>query len=234
MASSAPSAARSRPRPWTGSPPAASATPGSTPPRSAAPTRAALLTGRNHHSVGTGVIGEAGTGFPGYSGIIPASAATFAEVLREYGYANAWFGKNHNVPDWETSLVGPFDRWSDGLGFDYFYGFVGGDTDQYSPALVEGRKRIEPPGDQRGRLAVPPDDRPGRPRDPDLPRRQGRRTPAARLPLLRHRGHPRPAPGPRGVDREVQGQVRRGLGRVSARRPSPGRRSWASSRRTRS
>lgn len=109
------------------------------------PTRAALLCGRNHHSVGTGVIGEAGTGFPGYSGIIPASAATFAEVLREYGFENAWFGKNHNVPDWETSLVGPFDRWSEGLGFDYFYGFVGGDTDQYSPALVEGKKRLIPP-----------------------------------------------------------------------------------------
>ncbi|HNP62196.1 MAG TPA: arylsulfatase, partial [Nitrospirales bacterium] len=109
------------------------------------PTRAALLTGRNHHSVGTGVIGEAGTGFPGYTGIIPASAATFAEVLREYGYANAWFGKNHNVPDWETSLVGPFDRWAGGLGFDYFYGFVGGDTDQFHPALVENMKRIEPP-----------------------------------------------------------------------------------------
>jgi len=109
------------------------------------PTRAALLTGRNHHSVGTGVIGEAGTGFPGYSGIIPASAATFAEVLREYGYANAWFGKNHNVPDWETSIVGPFDRWADGLGFDYFYGFVGGDTDQFHPALVENKKRLEPP-----------------------------------------------------------------------------------------
>ncbi len=109
------------------------------------PTRAALLTGRNHHSVGSGVIGEAGTGFPGYSGIIPATAATFAEVLREYGYCNAWFGKNHNVPDWETSIVGPFDRWADGLGFDYFYGFVGGDTDQFHPALVENRKRLEPP-----------------------------------------------------------------------------------------
>ncbi len=95
--------------------------------------------------MGSGVIGEAGTGFPGYSGIIPASAATFAEVLREYGYANAWFGKNHNVPDWETSLVGPFDRWADGLGFDYFYGFVGGDTDQFHPALVENKKRLEPP-----------------------------------------------------------------------------------------
>ena len=109
------------------------------------PTRAALLTGRNHHSVGSGVIGEAGTGFPGYSGIIPPSAATFAEVIREYGYANAWFGKNHNVPDWETSIVGPFDRWAEGLGFDYFYGFVGGDTDQYHPALVENKKRMEPP-----------------------------------------------------------------------------------------
>ena len=108
------------------------------------PTRAALLTGRNHHSVASGVIGEAGTGFPGYSGVIPASAATFAEVLREYGYCNAWFGKNHNVPDWETSLVGPFDRWAAGLGFDYFYGFVGGDTDQFHPALVENKKRIEP------------------------------------------------------------------------------------------
>lgn len=109
------------------------------------PTRAALLTGRNHHSVGTGVIGEAGTGYPGYDGIIPASAGTFAEVLREYGYMNAWLGKNHNVPDWETSLVGPFDRWSEGLGFDYFYGFVGGDTDQFHPALTEGKKRLEPP-----------------------------------------------------------------------------------------
>jgi arylsulfatase len=100
------------------------------------PTRAALLTGRNHHSVGSGVIGEAGTGFPGYSGIIPKSTATFAEVLREYGYMNAWFGKNHTVPDWETSIVGPFDRWSSELVFYYFYGFVGGDTDQFHPALV--------------------------------------------------------------------------------------------------
>jgi arylsulfatase len=109
------------------------------------PTRAALLTGRNHHSVATGTIGESGTGFPGYSGVIPASAGTVAEILREYGYCNAWFGKNHNVPDWETSIVGPFDRWADGLGFDYFYGFVGGDTDQFHPALVENKKRIEPP-----------------------------------------------------------------------------------------
>ncbi len=178
------------------------------------PTRAALLTGRNHHSVGSGVIGEAGTGFPGYSGIIPASAATFAEVLREYGYANAWFGKNHNVPDWETSLVGPFDRWADGLGFDYFYGFVGGDTDQYSPALVEGKKAARGAEDQRRRLALPFDDRPRRPCDPHDPSREGRRPAAAVLRLLRHWCNARPAPGAPGMDRQVQGQVRHGLGQV--------------------
>lgn len=114
------------------------------------PTRAALLTGRNHNSVASGVIGEAGTGFPGYTGVIPASTATFAEVLREYGYANAWFGNNHNVPDWETSIVGPFDRWSAGLGFDYFYGFVDDDTDQFHPALVENKTRLEPPETNEG------------------------------------------------------------------------------------
>ncbi|MEM1368121.1 MAG: arylsulfatase [Cyanobacteria bacterium P01_H01_bin.15] len=109
------------------------------------PTRAALLTGRNHHSVGNGVITEAGTGFPGYSGVIPENAATFAEILQDYGYSTSWFGKNHNVPDWESSVAGPFDRWPRGLGFDYFYGFVGGDTDQFHPALVENTTRIEPP-----------------------------------------------------------------------------------------
>ncbi len=109
------------------------------------PTRAALLTGRNHHSVGNGVITEAGTGFPGYTGVIPDNAGTFAQILQAYGYATAWFGKNHNVPDWESSMAGPFDRWPQGLGFDYFYGFVGGDTDQFHPALVENTTRIEPP-----------------------------------------------------------------------------------------
>jgi arylsulfatase A-like enzyme len=109
------------------------------------PTRAALLTGRNHHSVGNGVITEAGTGFPGYTGVIPDNAATFAQILQAYGYGTAWFGKNHNVPDWESSMAGPFDRWPRGLGFDYFYGFVGGDTDQFHPALVENTTRIEPP-----------------------------------------------------------------------------------------
>ncbi len=109
------------------------------------PTRAALLTGRNHHSVGTGVVEELGTGFPGYTTILPKSAATVAEVLRQNGYNTAAFGKWHNTPDYETSAVGPFDRWPTWLGFEYFYGFLGGDTNQWSPALVENTKRIAPP-----------------------------------------------------------------------------------------
>ena len=109
------------------------------------PTRAALLTGRNHHSVGTGVVAELASGFPGYTTILPKSAATVAEVLRQNGYNTAAFGKWHNTPDYETSAVGPFDRWPTGLGFEYFYGFLGGDTNQWSPALVENTKRIAPP-----------------------------------------------------------------------------------------
>lgn len=107
------------------------------------PTRAALLTGRNHHSVSTGVVEELATGFPGYTAILPKSAATVAEVLRQNGYNTAAFGKWHNTPDNETSFVGPFDRWPTGEGFEYFYGFLGGDTNQWNPALYENTKRIE-------------------------------------------------------------------------------------------
>ena len=111
------------------------------------PTRAALLTGRNHHSVATGIIMELGTGFPGYNSLQPKSAGTFAEILKQNGYNTAWYGKNHNVPDWRTSQAGPFDLWPTGLGFEYFYGFIGGDTNQWSPAIVENIKPIEPPHD---------------------------------------------------------------------------------------
>ncbi len=106
------------------------------------PTRAALLTGRNHHSTGNGVITEAATGYDGYTGIIGNNIGTIAEVLQQYGYATAWFGKNHNTPDWETSQVGPFDRWPSGLGFDYFYGFMGGDADQWQPTLYENHQLV--------------------------------------------------------------------------------------------
>ena len=191
------------------------------------PTRAALLCGRNHHSVGSGVIGEAGTGFPGYDGVIPASAATFAEVLREYGYANAWFGKNHNVPDWETSLVGPFDRWADGLGFDYFYGFVGGDTDQYHPALVENKKRMEPP--ETNEDGSPYHfDRYRRQSHPHDAGHEGGRSAASVLCLLRHGSHACPPSGASGMDRQVQGQIEMPAGTSTASRRSLGKRKWAS------
>ena len=113
------------------------------------PTRAALLTGRNHHSAATGVIMELATGFPGYNSLQPKSAGTFAEILKQNGYSTAWYGKNHNVPDWQTSQAGPFDLWPTGLGFEYFYGFIGGDTSQWAPALFEGTKPIEPPHDAK-------------------------------------------------------------------------------------
>jgi len=106
------------------------------------PTRAALLTGRNHHSAATGVITEAATGYDGYTGLIPKSAGTMSEVLRQHGYATAWFGKNHNTPDWETSQNGPFEHWPSGYGFDYFYGFMGGDMDQYQPTLYENHNLV--------------------------------------------------------------------------------------------
>ncbi|NTX14718.1 arylsulfatase [Myxococcus sp. CA051A] len=107
------------------------------------PTRAALLTGRNHHSAASGVIGEIGTGYPGYTGIIPKSCGTIAETLQQNGYGTAWWGKNHNVPDNQTSAAGPFDNWPTQRGFDYFYGFIGGETDQFRPALYRGTEPVE-------------------------------------------------------------------------------------------
>ena len=113
------------------------------------PTRAALLSGRNHHSAATGIIMELATGFPGYNSLMPKSAGTFAEILKQNGYNTSWYGKNHNVPDWQGSQAGPFDLWPTGLGFEYFYGFIGGDPSQWNPALVENTKPVEPPHDDK-------------------------------------------------------------------------------------
>jgi arylsulfatase len=110
-----------------------------------APTRQALLTGRNHHSVGMGSITEMATSAPGQSSLRPLDAAPLAETLRLNGYSTAQFGKCHEVPTWETSPMGPFDRWPTGSGFEYFYGFVCAETNQYYPTLVEGTTPIEPP-----------------------------------------------------------------------------------------
>ena len=108
------------------------------------PTRAALITGRNHHSVGFGVISEQATGYPGYDSIINKNSATVGEILRENGYATSWFGKNHNTPTYLYSLAGPFDQWPSGMGFDYFYGFMGGETDQWTPFLFRDHTPVFP------------------------------------------------------------------------------------------
>lgn len=107
------------------------------------PSRSALITGRNHHSNSTGIIMELGTGYPGYNSVMSKANGSIAEILKQHGYNTAWFGKNHNVPDWQTSQAGPFDLWPTGLGFEYFYGFIGGDTDQWHSAIFEGTKPIE-------------------------------------------------------------------------------------------
>ena len=109
------------------------------------PTRAALLTGRNHHSVVTGVIIECGTGYPGYTGIIPRSTAHVAEILRDNGYATSMFGKSHNTPEMEITPAGPFDRWPTGQGFEYFYGFNQGETNQYYPVLYRNTTAVNAP-----------------------------------------------------------------------------------------
>ncbi len=108
------------------------------------PTRAALITGRNHHSAGFGVIAEQSTGFPGYNSIIPRDTATIGEILKQNGYGTSWFGKDHNTPDFQASQVGPFDQWPTGMGFEYFYGFVGGDTSQWQPNLFRNTTPIYP------------------------------------------------------------------------------------------
>ena len=109
------------------------------------PTRAALITGRNHHQVGTGSIPELSTGYPGYNSIMTKDKATIARILKGHGYVTSWFGKNHNTPDLQVSKIGPYDQWPIGLGFDYFYGFMGGDTSQWEPGnLVRNTTYIYP------------------------------------------------------------------------------------------
>jgi arylsulfatase A-like enzyme len=109
------------------------------------PTRAALITGRNHHSVGYGVIGELSTGYPGYDSIIGLDNASIAEILKENGYATSWFGKDHNVPGFQySSEAGPFEQWPSGMGFQYFYGFLGGETDQWEPYLFRDHTQVYP------------------------------------------------------------------------------------------
>lgn len=116
------------------------------------PTRAALLTGRNMHHVGSGTIAERAVDWDGYTGVIPKTAATVAEVLHNYGYKTSAFGKWHNTPADQTTAMGPFDKWPTGYGFDYFYGFIAGETSQYEPRLYENTNPVEPPHDEKYHL----------------------------------------------------------------------------------
>src|SRR5512136_3284294 len=110
------------------------------------PTRQALLTGRNHHSAGMGCITELATSAPGYSSVLPKNKAPLAMTMKLNGYSTAQFGKCHEVPVWQTSPMGPFDAWpTGGGGFEYFYGFIGGETNQYDPSLYEGTIPVDPP-----------------------------------------------------------------------------------------
>jgi arylsulfatase A-like enzyme len=108
------------------------------------PTRSALITGRNHHNVASGVITEMATGFDGYNSLVPKSCASIGEILKDNGWNTGWWGKMHNVPDWKSSSSGPFDLWPNGLGFEYFYGFLGGDCDQWQPEMFENTHPIQP------------------------------------------------------------------------------------------
>lgn len=115
------------------------------------PTRAALITGRNHHSSGFGVISEQATGYPGYDSVITKDKATVGTILKDNGYNTSWFGKNHNTPGYQVSMAGPFDQWPTGMGFDYFYGFMGGDTSQWTPGnLFRNTTQIYPFETQKG------------------------------------------------------------------------------------
>ena len=108
------------------------------------PTRAALITGRNHHSVGFGVVSEAASGYPGYDSVISKDSSTIGRILLQNGYRTSWFGKDHNTPTYEASQAGPFNQWPTGMGFEYFYGFVGGDTSQWQPNLFRNTTAISP------------------------------------------------------------------------------------------
>ena len=138
------SAASYRPRPWIASPSSGLRYTNFHSTSLCSPTRAAIITGRNHHSVGFGVVGEVATGFPGYDSIIPIEKGTVGTILRDNGYATSWFGKDHNTPFYQASQAGPFDQWPTGMGFDYFYGFVGGDTSQWQPNLFRNTTAIYP------------------------------------------------------------------------------------------
>ena len=197
------------------------------------PTRAALLSGRNHHSVGMGGITEIATSAPGYNSLRPKSAAPLAETLKLNGYSTAQFGKCHEVPVWQTSPMGPFDNWpSGGGGFEYFYGFIGGETNQYAPAIYKNtRSGGAGPNPRRGLSLHRGHDRSGHRLGPPA---EGAHGGQAVLHLLCAGRDPRAASCPARVVGPLQGQVRPGLGQAPEEdiRPPEGARRHPARRRT--
>ncbi len=193
------------------------------------PTRQALLTGRNHHSVGMGAITEIATLAPGYSSVRPTPCAPLAEILKLNGYSTAQFGKCHEVPVWQTSPMGPFDAWpTGGGGFEYFYGFIGGETNQYYPALYEGTTPVEPDKTPEEGYHFTEDmtdqgDRVG-------PPAEGADAGQAVLHVLRAGRDPCAAPRAARSGPTSTRASSTTAGTSCGRRPSPGRRSSASSR----
>ena len=175
------------------------------------PTRTALLTGHNHHANNAGAIMELATAFPGNTGVRPQSITPLAEILRQNGYSTAAFGKYHETPPWEVSVSGPYDRWPTGSGFDKFYGFIGGETNQWAPAIFDGVGARRAQADARLPLHRGHD----RPGDQLGQRPAGAHARQALLHVLRHRRDARPAPRAQGVDRQVQGAVQRRLGQAA-------------------
>ena len=187
------------------------------------PTRVALLTGHNHHANNAGAIMELATAFPGNTGVRPRSITTLAEILRQNGYSTAAFGKYHETPPWEVSVSGPYDRWPTGSGFDKFYGFIGGETNQWAPAIFDGVTRMETPHDAGLSLHHGHD----RQRDQLGQRAAVAHAGQAVLHVLRHRRDARAAPrAARSGSRSTRASSA-AAGTSFARRPSRGRRSWA-------
>ena len=190
------------------------------------PTRAALITGRNHHSMGFGVVSEQSTGYPGYNSIMTRDKATIGKILKDNGYWTSWFGKDHNTPEFQASQAGPFDQWPTGMGFDYFYGFVGGDANQWQPNLFRNTTAIYPYFSNPGwNLITAHGRRCDRVHEPH----HGDRPGPAILHLLRARRRPRAASPDAGVDQEDQrhASVRQGLERAARhhlRQPEEARR----------
>jgi arylsulfatase A-like enzyme len=192
------------------------------------PTRAALLSGRNHHAVGMGGITEMACSAPGFSSIRPNTMAPLAETLRLNGYATAQFGKCHEVPAWETSPTGPFDRWPTGSSFQHFYGFIAGETNQWYPALHEDVTPVEPWGTPEQGYHLMPDLA-----DKAIAwvQQQKALTPTSPSSATSRPGRPTPpTTSPRSGPTSIRAASTR-AGTGCGRRPSPGRRSSASSRR---